>query len=126
MRRRLVACSVLALAALPLAADPAINLVPIGKYVTGVAGLGATEIAAFDPVTERIFSINGATNTLDVIDIRIPSAPVLASAIAMASCGAPGLPTSVAIRSGIVAVAVENAVDANPGGWRSSILMARA
>ena len=49
MRRRLVACSVLALAALPLAADPAINLVPIGKYVTGVAGLGATEIAAFDP-----------------------------------------------------------------------------
>ena len=115
MKRRLVACSALALAALPLMADPAINLVPIGKYVTGVAGLGATEIAAFDPVTERIFSINGATNTLDVIDIRIPSAPVLASAIAMASCGAPGLPTSVAIRSGIVAVAVENAVDANPG-----------
>lgn len=115
MNRKLAVCAVLVAAALPLSADPPINLVPIGKYITGVAGLGATEIAAFDPHTGRLFSVNGAANTLDVIDIRNPAAPLLVRVVAMASCAPGGLPTSVAARDGIVAVAAENAIDAEPG-----------
>lgn len=115
MNRKLMASTLLALAALPLSANSPIDLVPIGKYVTGIPFTGAAEIAAFDPETQRLFSVNGATNTLDIIDLRDPSVPGLIRAVPMSSCAPGGLPTSVAIRDGTVAVAAENAIDATPG-----------
>ena len=116
MNRKLLMCALLALAALPLAADPPIDLLPIGKYMTGIPNAGAAEIAAFDPETRRLFSVNGASNTIDVIDLSDPAVPLFISAIAVSSCAPAGLPTSVAVRDGVVAVAAENAVDA-ASGW---------
>jgi hypothetical protein len=115
MKRTLAGCALLALMALPLSADPSINLVAIGKYETGIPFLGAAEITAFDPQTERLFSVNGAANTLDIIDLGDPTTPLLISTISMASCAPGGLPTSVAVRDGFVAVAAENAIDADLG-----------
>jgi hypothetical protein len=115
MNRRLVMCALVALAAIPLSADRQIDLLPIGKYMTGIPNIGATEIAAFDPDTRRLFSVNGASNTIDVIDLSDPAVPLFVSAIAVSSCAPAGLPTSVAVRDGVVAVAAENAVDADPG-----------
>jgi hypothetical protein len=97
-----------------LDADTPIEVRAVGKYVTGVAGLGATEIAAFDPASKRLFSVNGAAQTLDILDLGDPATPILLSSVAVSSC-APGSPTSVAVRDGVVAVAAENLVDAEPG-----------
>jgi hypothetical protein len=115
MNRKLAMFSVVALAAVPLLADPPIDLVPVGKYMTGIPNIGAAEIAAFDPETRRLFSVNGAANTIDVVDLSNPRVPLFLSAIAVSSCAPAGLPTSVATRDGVVAVAAENAVDAEPG-----------
>jgi 2',3'-cyclic-nucleotide 2'-phosphodiesterase/3'-nucleotidase/5'-nucleotidase len=115
MTRRVVITLFVSLIALPVLADRQISLQPIGKYATGVINLGATEIAAFDPASNRLFSINGASNAVDVIDLTDPTAPQLITSLLIAGCAPGGLPTSVAVREGIVAVAAENPIDANPG-----------
>jgi hypothetical protein len=112
MKKTLWACGSLALTAWTLSAVPPVVLTAVGKYVTGVSG--AADIAAFDPASKRLFSVNGAANTLEIIDLSDPRAPRLLSSVAICSC-APGRPTSVAVRNGVVAVAVENFVDAQPG-----------
>ena len=114
MTRKLWACAALALISWTLSADPPIAVTAVGKYVTGVSGGGATEIAAFDPASQRLFSVNGAAHTLEIIDLSDPRMPLLLRSVAVSSC-APGSPTSVAVRSGVVAVAAENFVDAEPG-----------
>jgi DNA-binding beta-propeller fold protein YncE len=114
MNRTILGLVILATIPWSIEADPLIAIRAIGKYVTGIAGIGATEIAAFDPVSKRVFSVNGALNTIDVIDLSDPADPILISSIGVASC-APGSPTSVAVRDGVVVVAAENAIDAAPG-----------
>jgi hypothetical protein len=86
-----------------------ISLTPIGRYSAGSV-FERAEIAAYDPETRRIFSINPEQSRVDVLDISDPSDPTLAFPIALG-----GRPNSVAIHNGIVAVAVENAVKTNPG-----------
>ena len=86
-----------------------ISLTPIGRYSAG-PGIERAEIAAYDPATRRIFSINPTLARVDVLDISDPNDPVLAFTIALG-----GRPNSVAIHKGIVAVAVENAVKTDPG-----------
>jgi len=85
-----------------------IALTPIGMYAAG--GNMRAEIAAYDPATKRVFSSNFDQARLDVLDISNPAAPVLAFTIIPG-----GKPNSVAVRGGIVAVAVENAIKTDPG-----------
>jgi hypothetical protein len=89
--------------------NKAITLTPIGRYSAGAGGTRA-EIAAYDPATKRIFAINLALLRVDVLDISDPAAPVLEFTIPLI-----GAPNSIAIRDGVVAVAIENAVKTNPG-----------
>ena len=114
MVKALTASVLACLVAWTLEADSQIQVRPIGKHVTGIAGLGAAEIAAFEPASKRLFSVNNAANSLEILDLSDPATPILVSSIAMASC-APGNPTSVAVRDGLVAVAAENFIDAEPG-----------
>ena len=86
-----------------------ITLTPIGRFNAG-PGIERAEIAAYDPATRRIFSVNPTLSRVDVLDISDPSDPVLAFTIALG-----GRPNSVAIHKGVVAVAVENAVKTDPG-----------
>jgi hypothetical protein len=86
-----------------------ITLSPIGRYSAG-PGIESAEIAAYDPVTQRIFSINPTLLRVDVLNISDPSDPVLAFTIALG-----GRPNSVAFHKGVVAVAVENAIKTDPG-----------
>jgi Choice-of-anchor I domain len=85
-----------------------ITLTPIGRYNAG--GMESAEIAAYDPATKRIFSINPTLAQVDVLDISDPSDPVLAFPIPLG-----GRPNGVAFYNGIVAVAVENAIKTDPG-----------
>ena len=102
-----------------LEADPRIQVRAIGKHVTGITGFGATEIAAFDPESKRLFSVNGAANSLEILDLSDPATPILLSSIAMASC-APGSPTSVDFATGLSPLLLRASSTHNPVGWHSS------
>lgn len=88
---------------------PSLNLV--GRYQN--AG-GAIEISAFDKRTKRLFSVNSASSPpkIEVIDISNPANPTAAGTILEASLG---VPNSVAIHKGLVAVAWE-AIDRQQDG----------
>lgn len=83
----------------------------IGAYEGGV--LGAAEITAFDAGTARLFVVNGANGTVDVLDLRDPKAPRLIGTINVSSLGA-GV-NSVAVHDGLVALAIEASPKTNPG-----------
>jgi 2',3'-cyclic-nucleotide 2'-phosphodiesterase/3'-nucleotidase/5'-nucleotidase len=72
---------------------------------------GAIEISAYDPCTKRLFSVNSLANRIEVIDISRPGSPVSAGVIPL-----PGVPNSVAVHDGRLAVASEAApVRTDPG-----------
>ncbi len=81
----------------------------IGGYVDGT--LAAAEITAYDPGSKRLFVVNGALGTVDVLDLTNPTAPVKINMISPAA----GAVNSVAIHNGTVALAIEAAVKTNPG-----------
>jgi hypothetical protein len=89
--------------------DKAITLSLVGRY-TAPGGIERAEIAAYDPTTKRIFAINGPLTRVDVLDVSNPALPELEFTIALK-----GRPNSVAIRNGVVAVAVENNPKTSPG-----------
>lgn len=78
-----------------------ISLRLLGHYQTPTAG-GAIEISAYDKFSKRVFSVNSISNTVEVIDLSDPTNPTNIAVIA-----AHGVPNSVAINNGRVAVASE-------------------
>lgn len=85
----------------------------VGRYATGIFDKGATEIAAYDPSSKKIFSVNGSTGKVDVIDFSNPAAPSLVSTIDLAPYGIAA--NSVSIYGGILACAVEATVKQDNG-----------
>jgi YVTN family beta-propeller protein len=83
----------------------------IGGYDGGK--VGAAEITAFDAASKRLFVVNGANGTVDVLDLATPSAPKLVGTISATGLGA-GV-NSVAIHDGLVALAIEASPKTNPG-----------
>jgi DNA-binding beta-propeller fold protein YncE len=87
------------------------TLEKIGTYDGAV--LGAAEITAFDPASKRLFVVNGANGSVDVLDLSTPSAPKLIGTINVTSLG--GGVNSVAVNDGLVALAIEAKVKTSPG-----------
>lgn len=86
------------------AQDP--TLTPLGTFRTGIYNQGAAEIVAHDPQTQRLFVVNGADRTIDILDARNPREPGRISQVRIpAEWGVAA--NSVAVKNGIVAVAVE-------------------
>ncbi|SFC29917.1 choice-of-anchor I family protein [Massilia yuzhufengensis] len=83
----------------------------IGSYNGGKPG--AAEITAYDAASKRLFVVNGANGTVDVLDLSTPSSPKLAGTISVAALGA-GV-NSVAIHDGLVALAIEASPKTSPG-----------
>lgn len=92
---------------------PDATLTVLGTYRTGVFEQGAAEIVAFDAATKRIFVVNAAATTVDVLDVSHPATPQLLATIDASALG--GSANSVAVKNGLVAVAVEDDVKTNPG-----------
>ncbi|HAZ49019.1 MAG TPA: hypothetical protein DDW76_24235, partial [Cyanobacteria bacterium UBA11369] len=90
-----------------------IKLTELGKYTTGVFNQGAAEISAYDPASKRLFVVNAQAATIDILDLSDPTTPTKISQIAVGSFGA--VANSVAIKNGLVAVAVEAVDKTNPG-----------
>jgi DNA-binding beta-propeller fold protein YncE len=96
----------------PLNATPAfIKLVKIGGFDGGT--LGAAEITAYDSASKRLFVVNGANGTVDVLDLSDPTAPKRVGSIDVSSFG--GGVNSVAVYEGLVALAVESNPKTSPG-----------
>lgn len=90
------------------------DLVPVGRFDTGVRGASAAEIAAYDPSTRRLFVVDGGPDPLvRVLDLADPARPTLAARVDLSAHGR-GV-SSVAFGGGVFAVAVPGpALDA-PG-----------
>ncbi len=95
------------------AAGVQIQLQPLGQYATGVFEEGAAEICAFEPGSKRLFVTNAFANSIDVVDLSDPSAPVKLFSIDMSVHGA-GV-NSVDVRGSVVAAAVEADPKTDPG-----------
>ena len=77
----------------------------VGRYSTGIFDESATEIAAFDPATNRLFSVNGLSGMIDILDISNPSNPVYTSSIDLSLYG--GGANSIDFHNGVLAIAVQ-------------------
>ncbi len=95
------------------AARPGVELQVLGTYAGGLYNLGASEIVAHDPLTQRLFTVNGATSKIDVLSIANPSAPALLFSIDLAAYGRQA--NSVDVKNGIIAAAVEANVKTDNG-----------
>jgi WD40 repeat protein len=72
-----------------------------------LGGLGAAEISAFDPTTDKLFAVNNGTeNKIDVIDISNPALITVIKSISMVPYG--GYVNSVAVSNGKLAAAIES------------------
>ncbi|MFN3597893.1 MAG: choice-of-anchor I family protein [Rubricoccaceae bacterium] len=90
------------------------TLQPLGTYATGLYNQSAAEIVAYDAERRRVFFVNAAQNTVNALDVTVPSAPALLFSIDLSPYG--GGANSVAVSPlGYVAVAVEASVKTDPG-----------
>src|SRR5262245_14309778 len=87
-----------------------IALKPIGTFDAG--GAGSAEIVAFDADSKRLFVVNAATSTVDVLDARNPKLPTKITTIDTSALGSPN---SVAAHDGLVAVAIQADPKTDPG-----------
>jgi 2',3'-cyclic-nucleotide 2'-phosphodiesterase / 3'-nucleotidase / 5'-nucleotidase len=110
---RAIWLAALSLSTATAVATPRIELELIGHYSTGLFAQSAAEIPAYDPLTRRVFVVNAAAATVDVLDIRDPRSPNKIGSLDLVGIG--GAANSVAVRWGLVAVAVEAAVKQDPG-----------
>ena len=93
--------------------NAAVELTPIGTYTTGLFDEGASEIVAYDSTIHRVYSINAAAASMDVLDIRRPTQPRLIATVSLLPFGARC--TSVSVKDGIAAVAVPAEDETQPG-----------
>ena len=93
-----------------------IGLSVLSTYENGVFDEGAAEIVAYDPATQGLFVINADAKTVDILDISDPTNPTLYDTIVVSSIKDSGGINSVAVRDGLVAVAVEHK-DKQSNGW---------
>lgn len=86
--------------------EAGVDLNPIGTFTTTPPiEEGAAEIVAHDPITQRLFVINSIAARIDVINIANPRKPKSDGFLHVKRFGA--VANSVAVRDGIIAVAVE-------------------
>ena len=100
-----------------------IELSVLGTHHSDVFDESAAEIVAHDPLTQRLFVVSAAAAAVEVLDVSDPEAPVKlfdletagATAADGSTIGEGAVANSVAVRDGVVAVAVESAEKTEPG-----------
>ena len=84
---------------------PQIELTVLGTYASGIFNAGGSEIAAHDPMLQRLYVVNAQDASVNALDISNPAAPTLVGTINLLPFG--GVANSVAVFEGLVAVAME-------------------
>lgn len=108
-----VSCFVLLLTTFAFGQPQKIEITPIGTYATGIYNNSAAEIVAHDPTTQRLYVVNGGSSSIDILNVADPTNPTFVSSISLAPYGSGA--NSVAVRNGIVAVAVQANTKTDPG-----------
>ena len=85
----------------------------LSSYRTNVFFEGAAEIVSYDPDTSRLYVVNANAVTVDILDISNIINPSLVDTIDMTQFG--GVANSVAVKDGVVAVAIEADVKQESG-----------
>lgn len=80
------------------------------SYQVGTAGSNSAEIVAHDPISQRLFVANSIANKLEILNFSNPAAITSVQSVDMTTYGA-GI-NSVAVKNGIVAVAIETVAPA--------------
>ncbi len=85
--------------------------------IGGFSGSGS-EVSAYDPASKRLFVVAGTDETagprpLLVLDLSNPATPTLVQTIPVSTFG--GAANSIAVRDGLVAVAIEGNPKTSPG-----------
>ena len=93
-----------------------IELVHLSRFETGVFAEGAAEIPAYDAASKRAFVVNAKKGAVDVLNLSKPEAPVLVGEISSRSLFAGSEINSVAVKNGVVALAVQ-AANKTDNGW---------
>ena len=92
-----------------------ISLAPLGSVAAGSFLTSAAEIVAYDAGSKRLLVVNAQAAQIDVVDITNPAAPVLRDELSIDVTPYGAVANSVAVRNGLIAVAVEAAVKTAPG-----------
>ena len=92
-----------------------IELELIGRYSSGQFGVSAAEIPAYDPASKRGFIVNAQAGAVDVLDLSDPTNPIKLGSLDATSIAAGAVVNSVAVRDGLVALAVEAATKTDNG-----------
>ena len=90
----------------------AIRLKHTGSFSNGPAGPNSAEIVTYDAGSKRLFIANSLGAKLDIVDFSNPATLTLIKSIPVTPWGNIN---SVAVRNGVVAVAMENAAPQAPG-----------
>lgn len=88
-----------------------LELSVLGTYSTGL-GPGAAEIVSYDKSSRRLFVINAAAASVDILDARNPRAPSLLKRLDLSTLGSPN---SVDVHDGVIAVAIQAEVKTDAG-----------
>lgn len=75
---------------------------------------GAAEISAYDSLSERLYTINGSTSSIEIIDLGDPSSPVIIDSIDLSEFGDGFTSVDVSV-DGVVAAALEADDPTDPG-----------
>ncbi|WP_208599128.1 choice-of-anchor I family protein [Desulfonatronum thioautotrophicum] len=97
----------------PQAGTSVIQLTVLGQYQSDIFDKSSAEIVSYDPDSKRAFVINAASGEVDVLGLADPTLPKLLFTIDVSDLGADA--NSVAVKNGVVAVAVEAAVRTDNG-----------
>lgn len=93
--------------------DPASTSVNFQYHSSiNVGGEGSAEISAYDPSTKKLFVVNVASSQISVYSLADLDSPVEETPVTVSNYG---IPNSVAVNSGLLAVAVEAPVKQDPG-----------
>jgi DNA-binding beta-propeller fold protein YncE len=87
----------------------------IGSYATGEFVKSAAEITAYDAASKRSFVVNALAGAVDVLDLSNPAKPVKVGRIEGQAVLAGAEINSVAVRNGVVAVAMQAKVKTDNG-----------
>ncbi|EKF75403.1 hypothetical protein A11A3_03564 [Alcanivorax hongdengensis A-11-3] len=98
-----------------VATPDSIRLNFLGRYQTGEFDESAAEIPAYDAASQRAFVVNAEKGELDVLDMSDPAHPSFVQALSVADIAAGAEVNSVAVRGGLVAIAVEADPKTDPG-----------
>ncbi len=89
----------------------ALTFTKISSFTNGTGEEGFAEISAFDPLTAQLFIVNPAQAEISVWDLSNSKIPIQNTGISVS-----GIPNSVAVHEGKVAVALENTTSKQANG----------